>query len=169
MTNFTFLQTGWGLIWEDPIGWYLSLPLVGQILVIIIAILLTIVALVLVYYILKGLAYLLYYLFKGLFYLFKGIYLGFYKLLETIYYAVSGKPKKKSPLISQPSPIPPPPPATINPPQVVSNLPNSNESKIPSYCTECGQKITESMSSLLISRGIGFCFYCGKEFKIEMV
>ncbi len=96
MTAFTFLQTGWNLIWEDPIGWYLSLPLVGQILVIIIAIRLAIVALVLVYYILKGLAYLLYYLFKGLFYLFKGIYLGFYKLLETIYYAVSGKPKKKS-------------------------------------------------------------------------
>ncbi|MHA2006353.1 MAG: hypothetical protein ACXABO_09030 [Promethearchaeota archaeon] len=169
MTDFTIYQTTWDLIWGDPIGWFLTLPLVGQILVIIVAVLLAIVAVILVYYILKGLAYLIYYIFKGLYYLLKGIFLGIYKLLEAIYYAISGKPKKKNLVISHPPPNVPPTPTPINPPQVMSNILDSDSVKIPSYCTECGQKITETMSSLLTSRGIGFCFYCGKEFKIEMV
>jgi hypothetical protein len=111
---------------------------------------------------LKGVAYLLYYLFKGLYYLFKGIFLGLYKLFQALYYAISGKPKKKEEMILQ-SPGTP----TI-PPQQVNNLIERNEIRIPNYCTECGQKITESMESLLISRGIAFCFYCGKQFELKI-
>ena len=159
--DWTIFQTGWDYVWQDPIGWFLALPLLTQILVIVGIIALTIAAIVLVYYILKGVAYLLYYLFKGLYYLLKGIFLGIYKLLESLYYAISGKPKKKEETIPQ-TPQPP----TI-PPEQISNLIQQNEIRIPTYCTECGQKITESMGSLLTSRGVAFCFYCGKEFEIR--
>ncbi|MFX0081034.1 MAG: hypothetical protein ACFE94_04700 [Candidatus Hodarchaeota archaeon] len=160
--DWSMFQTGWDYLWEDPVGWFLELPLLSQIFVIIGIIVLTILAVVLVYYILKGVAYLLYYLFKGLYYLFKGIFLGLYKLFQALYYAISGKPKKKEEMIPQ-SPGTP----TISP-QQVNNLIERNEIRIPSYCTECGQKITESMESLLTSRGIAFCFYCGKQFELKV-
>lgn len=160
--DWSRFQTGWDYIWEDPLGWFLELPLLIQTLFIITIIALSILAVVLVYYILKGVAYLLYYLFKGLYYLFKGIFLGLYKLFEILYYAISGKPKKQEELIPQTPESP-----TI-PPQQASNLIERNEIRIPYYCTECGQKITDSMESLLISRGIAFCFYCGKQFELKM-
>jgi len=161
--DWSIFQTGWDYIWEDPIGWFIALPLLSQILIIIGIIVLTIIAVVLVYYILKGVAYLLYYLFKGLYYLFKGIFLGLYKLFEALYYAITGKLKKKEEIIPQT------PEAPTIPPQQVTKLIERTEIIIPSYCTECGQKITVSMESLLISRGIAFCFYCGKEFELKMV
>ncbi len=160
--DWSIFQTGWDYIWEDPIGWFLGLPLLNQILILIGIIVLSILALVLVYYILKGVAYLLYYLFKGLYYLFKAIFLGLYKLFEALYYAITGKSKKKE------ETIPKPPEISAIPPHHVPNLIERNEIRIPSYCTECGQKTTKSMESLLISRGIAFCFYCGKGFKLKM-
>jgi len=159
--DWSIFQTGWDVVWEDPVGWFLSLPILTQILVSIGLIAITIAALILVYYILKGVAYLLYYLFKGLYYLFKGIFLGIYKLFEALYYVISGKPKKKEVVIPQ----------TLEPPSIpptqISNLIQQNEIRIPNYCTECGEKITESMESLLTSRGVAFCFYCGKQFEIR--
>jgi hypothetical protein len=159
--DWSIFQTGWEYVWEDPIGWFLELPLFGQILVSIGIIAVTIAAIVLVYYILKGVAYLLYYLFKGLYYLFKDLFLGIYKLFETLYHAISGKPKTTI------EPIPP----TLETPSIhakpISNFIQRNEIRIPNYCTECGEKITESMESLLTSRGVAFCFYCGKEFEIR--
>ena len=160
--DWYIFQTGWDYIWKDPIGWFLELPLLSQILFIIVIVALSILAVILVYYILKGVVYLLYYLFKGLYYLFKGIFLGFYKLFEAIYYAISGKPKKKEEIIPQT------PEAPTIPPHQVSNLTERNEIRFPNYCTECGQKITESMESLLISRGIAFCFHCGKEYELKI-
>jgi hypothetical protein len=160
--DWTMFQTGWDYIWEDPVGWFLDLPLLTQILVLIGIIAITIAALVLVYYILKGVAYLLYYLFKGLYYLLKGIFLGIYKLFEAFYYAISGKPKNsKEPI---PATLEPP----VIPPEQISNLLQRNEISIPNYCTECGQKITKSMESLLTSRRIAFCFYCGKQYEIKI-
>jgi hypothetical protein len=161
--DWSIFQINWDYIWGDPIGWYLELPLLGQILIIVAIIALSILAVILVYYILKGVAYLLYYLFKGLYYLFKGIYLGLYKLFEALYYAISGKPKKKEEIIPKTPKSPP------IPPQQATNLIEPNEIRIPNYCTECGQKITESLESLLISRGIAFCFYCGKEYELKIV
>jgi len=160
--DWSKFQTGWDYIWKDPIGWFLELPLFIQTLFIITIIALSILAVVLVHYILKGVAYLLYYLFKGLYYLFKGIFLGLYKLFEAIYYAISGKLKKKEEIIPQT------PESLTIPSQQASNLIERNEISTPSYCTECGQQITESMESLLISRGIAFCFYCGKQFELKM-
>ncbi|MFX1345578.1 MAG: hypothetical protein ACFFAI_10755 [Promethearchaeota archaeon] len=160
--DWSLFQTGWDYIWKDPIGWFLELPLLNQILILIGIVILSILAIVLVYYVLKGVAYLLYYLFKGLYYLFKAIFLGLYKLFEALYYAITGKSKKKGETPPQTHEI-----STI-PPHQVPTLIERNEISIPSYCTECGQKITKSMESLLISRGIAFCFYCGKGFKLKV-
>ena len=44
-----------------------------------------------------------------------------------------------------------------------------DRTKIPSYCTECGHKLTESMQSLLTSRGTAFCFKCGLQFELTTV
>ena len=148
-------------VWDDPIGWFLEFPLIGQIVIIIGLIALTIAALVLVYYVLKGVAYLLYYLFKGLYLLFKGIYTGLSKLLEGLAYRISGKPRKKDKIIT------PPPNEPIHPQEGITKFEKESEVKIPYYCTECGQKLTESMNSLLTTRGVSFCYYCGKEFKLK--
>jgi len=153
--------TNWDIIWNDPIGWFLELSLFVQILIGIVLIAIAITALVLVYYILKGVAYLLYYLFKGLYYLFKGIYVGLSKLFERLSYGISGKPMKKD------QTMPPISKESIGPPEHVSNFEEIAEVKIPYYCTECGQKITESMNVLLTERGVAFCFYCGKEFMLK--
>ena len=161
MTDMGILTTVWDRIWSDPIGWFLEFPLFGQVLIIIGLIALTIAALVLAYYILKGVAYLLYYLFKGLYLLFKAIFTGIYKLFEELYYTISGKPRKKAQKITLPPTEP-----IVSP----ENIPKSQEVtdvKIPYYCTECGQKITDSMNTLLSSRDVAFCFYCGKEFKLK--
>jgi len=150
-----------GVPWEEIVNWYLAQPIYGQILVLVGLFALLALAVVIVYYVLKGVAYLVYYVIKGVYYLLKGIGLLFYKLFEGLYYAISGKPKKKEETIPQT-----PQPSTI-PPEQISNLIRQNEIRIPTYCTECGQKITESMGSLLSSRGVAFCFYCGKEFEIR--
>jgi len=160
MVDFNMFQSWSDPFWEDPIGWYVNLPLFGQIIIIIALIALTIAVLVLVYYILKGLAYLLYYIFKGLYYLFKGIFLGFYKLFEAVYYAISGKNKKKNqPIIQTPKSPPVSYEYTTN---LIMNLP-----KVPYYCTECGNKLTKSMQSLLTSQKVAYCFHCGKEFELK--
>lgn len=161
MVILNIFQSGWNLVWEDPIGWFLELPLLSQILVIIGIIALTIATIVLVFYILKGVAYLLYYIFKGSYNLLKGIFIGIYKLFEAIWYALTGKPKNKkvkSSVLREPQ---------SNPTNVISKLIERNEIRIVNYCTECGQKITDSMNSLLTSRGRAFCFYCGNEFKLK--
>jgi len=33
--DWSIFQTGWDYIWEDPIGWFLGLPLLNQILILI--------------------------------------------------------------------------------------------------------------------------------------
>jgi hypothetical protein len=161
VVDWGILETTWDIIWNDPIGWFLELPLFNQILIIIGLIALVIVALVLVYYVVKGVVYLLYYLFKGLYYLFKSIYTRLSKLFEGLSYAISGEPRKKD------QTIPPISNELISPPEQVSNFEEKTEVKTPYYCTECGQTITVSMNSLLTSRGVAFCFFCGKEFKLK--
>jgi len=165
MNNHYTNIVDWGILtaalWNDPIGWFLELSLFFQVLIVIGLIAITIASLVLAYYILKGVAYLLYYLFKGLYHLFKVIYTGLSKLFEELSYAISGKPRKKdqgTPSTSKES---------IGSPEYTSHLKEIVEEKIPYYCTECGQKITDSLNTLLTERGVAFCFFCGKEFKLK--
>ncbi|MCK4380409.1 MAG: hypothetical protein KAW51_04665 [Candidatus Lokiarchaeota archaeon] len=75
------------------IEWYNSAPIVAQVLAIIGIITLLALAITLVYYIIKGIAYLVYYIFKGLYLLLKYIGYGFYRLTEGFYFLVSGKKK----------------------------------------------------------------------------
>ncbi|MHA2473182.1 MAG: hypothetical protein ACXAES_08115, partial [Promethearchaeota archaeon] len=85
MVKLDFLniwQTSWDYIWQNPITWFLQQSLLNQILIMVGIIAISIAAVILVYYVLKGVVYLLYYLFKGLYYLFKALFLGIYKLFE---------------------------------------------------------------------------------------
>ena len=82
-----------GVPWEEIVNWYLAQPIYGQILVMVGLVALLALAVVIVYYVLKGVAYLVYYVLKGIYYLLKGIGLLFYKICEGLYYAISGKPK----------------------------------------------------------------------------
>ena len=146
---------------EDFIKWYLNLPLYGQTIIIISAVAIIIAAIVLVYYILKGLIYLLYYLFKGLYLLFKGIFSITYRFFKELYYRISGKPSKVE-IETYNSTI-----QERKSNQFITKRIQikENNNKIPYYCTECGNKITESMRNLLLSHGIAYCFRCGKEHK----
>ncbi|MFX1278900.1 MAG: hypothetical protein ACFFA3_05745 [Promethearchaeota archaeon] len=159
--DLNLFQSGWDIIWEDPIAWFLELPLLTQILVAIGIIAILIGAIILVYYILKGVGYLLYYLFKGLYYLFKGIFIGLYKLFEALYYAISGKPKKQKGKILPTTEV------QVTPVEQRLSQYGIEREKIPSYCTECGHKLTESMQFLLISKGFAYCFHCGMQFELK--
>jgi len=163
VVDWGILETVWDRVWSDPIGWFLELPLFNQILIGIGLLALIIASLVLVYYILKGVAYLLYYVFKGLYLIFKSIYTGLSELLEGSTYKISGKSRKKDQIITSTSNEP------TSSPEVSTNFEEANNQKLPYYCTECGQKLTESMNALLTSRGKAFCFYCGEEFKLKKV
>lgn len=159
--DLNLLQSSWDVIWEDPITWFLELPLFSQIILVIGVIALLIGVIILIFYILKGVAYLLYYLFKGLYYLFKGIFIGLYKLFEALYYAISGKPKKWKGKILTTTDV------QVTPVQQRLSQYGIERENIPSYCTECGHKLTESMQSLLISRGSAYCFHCGMQFELK--
>ena len=161
VVEWGLLETVWDRIWNDPFGWFLEFPLFNQILIVIGLIALTIAAIVVVYYVLKGVAYLLYYIFKGLYLIFKSIYTGLSELLEDSTYTIFGKSRKKDQIITPPSNEP------ISSPANTSNFEEKTDLKIPYYCTECGQKLTKSMNALLTSRGVAFCFYCGEEFKLK--
>lgn len=153
------LTTTWEIIWSDPIGWFLELSLLFQILILIGLLVLVIAVLVLGYYILKGVAKLLSHVFKGLYSLFDGLYTWLSKLFKELFHSISGKPRKKD------QKIPPISKESISQPEHVPHFENITEMKY--YCTECGQKITESMNSLITERGVAFCFYCGKEFTLK--
>ena len=85
-----------GVAWEEIVNWFVAQPLYGQILVLIGLFAVIALAVVIVYFVLKGVVYLVYYILKGVYYLLKGIGLLFYKLCEGLYYAISGKPKPES-------------------------------------------------------------------------
>ncbi|MFX1313042.1 MAG: hypothetical protein ACFFHD_10560 [Promethearchaeota archaeon] len=150
--------------WQEIVDWYLAQPVYGQILILIGIFALLALAVVIVYYILKGVAYLVYYVLKGVYYLLKVIGLLFYKLFEALYYAISGKPKpnKKQDTVQQ------------IPTQVI--LVNKDEEPIVpiqkpvqivqpdvSYCSECGNKFSDSMLESLSERGFAFCIHCGNK------
>ncbi|MHA2290207.1 MAG: hypothetical protein ACXABG_15585 [Promethearchaeota archaeon] len=160
MDFLNILQTGWDYIWQNPIAWFLQQSLLSQILILVGIIAISMAAVILIYYILKGVVYLLYYLFKGLYYLFKALFLGIHKLFELIIYGIPGKPKENEKIIAS---IPEQP---FGQDSQSSQLIDSDDLDLPNYCSDCGRKITESLESLLISQGVAFCFYCGNEFKV---
>ena len=157
-----------GVPLQEIIDWFVAQPLYGQILVLIGLTAVLALTVVIVYYILKGVAYLVYYLLKGVYYLLKGIGLLFYKLCEALYYAISGKEKPNAikeeeqeveviqKPIQQVQPIQP---------QRIVQIVNPDAS----YCTECGNEFSATMIKQLSEKGFVYCVYCGKGFKSDYI
>jgi len=160
--------------WEPFLDWFLEFPLIVQISLIIGTIAILILTVILVYYILKGVAYLIYYLLKGIYLLLKAIFTGIYRLFKELYYAISGKPKpvkqdesvEQAPVyIHQKTPA-----SNIQQQQVLAHKPRSYEDvkEDVAYCSECGNKFTERMNEQIQKNGLTYCVYCGKGFRIDL-
>lgn len=144
--------------WHDFVVWFLSLPLVYQIIVGVGIATIIILVLIGVYYLLKGIAYLIYYILKGVYYLIKGLAIGIYRLLNWIYNLIVGKSETNDQelestelIVAQPVPIP------------VADTIEQDESEIIRYCPECGVEFTNSMTRQLNKDGYVYCSYCGKK------
>ena len=153
-----------GVAWQEIVDWFLVQPIFAQVLVLIGVFAVLTLAIILVYYVLKGVAYLVYYILKGVYYLLKGIGLLFYKIFEALYYAISGKPKPEccTPSTEQ---------------ETAYKIKQEEEPIIPiqktyqtipnevAYCSECGNRFTDSMLQTLSSKGTAYCIHCGKGFQ----
>ena len=158
------------LYWQEFMTWFLNMPIPAQVLTIIGTVASLILAVLIVYFVLKGVGYLIYYILKGVYLLLKGIFEGLYKLFEEIYYDVSGKPKpvKKASIneeqkVNQPQTYVEP--EIINP--VLKEIQTVQSNAV--YCSECGSQYTERMLEQLAENGIAFCVYCGKGYKANLV
>jgi len=153
-----------GTTWQEIVDWFLIQPIYAQVLVLIGVFAVLTLAVILVYYILKGVGYLIYYILKGVYYLLKGIGLLFYKIFEGLYYAISGKtkPDKNQDAAQQ------------VPPQVII-VKQAEEPIVPIqetvqivrpeviYCSECGNKFSDTMVQTLSERGVAYCIHCGNK------
>jgi len=147
------------MYWQEIVDWFVVQPIYGQILILVGVIALLALAVVIVYYVLKGVAYLVYYILKGVYYLLKGIGLLIYKIFEGLYYNISGKPKPGTP-------------QQQNQPQiskiVIQNVPiqKSFQDVHPevTFCSECGNKFSNSMLNTLSENNVVYCIHCGKGF-----
>ncbi len=141
--------------WQAFTEWFLKIPLLGQILIIVGAIAILALIIIGVFYLIKGVAYLIYYLFKGIFSLLKIIGKGIYKIIEALFYAISGKekpPKQKKHINTEEIPL-------IEEKQPTQD--SSLEAEGKCFCSECGSKLSDGMISHLNSRGQVFCIHCG--------
>lgn len=141
--------------WGAANSWFFGLPVLVQVAVIIFIVAVVILALIAVYYILKGVAYLLYYTFKGI-----GILI--YRIVSGIYYAMTGKsrPEKEDKKARKTIEVP-----------AKNYIPKKQYLKeyrpeIVYYCSECGMKFTDKMMYQIESSGVAFCEQCGKGFRL---
>ncbi|MFX1502608.1 MAG: hypothetical protein ACFFDH_16725 [Promethearchaeota archaeon] len=157
------------IAWQEIVDWFLLQPIYAQVLVLIGVFAVLTLAVIIVYYVLKGVAYLIYYLLKGIYYLLKGIGLLFYKIFEALYYAITGKPKPEkccTPPQEQQVPVQQ---------KVVYHVKQEQEPIVPvqqseqlvrpevAYCSECGNKFSDSMLQTLQERGTAYCIHCGNK------
>jgi hypothetical protein len=155
---------------QDFMEWFLSIPLYGQVLVVIAIAAVLVLTVIVVYYVLKGAVYLVYYILKGVYLLLKGIGLLFYKLFKAIYYAISGKPccsleQKQVEQELTPQLQKEPEAQKIEPLEEQLDIINPRAA----YCTTCGSEFSERMHQQLIERGIAYCALCGKGFKVNLI
>jgi hypothetical protein len=157
-----------GILWEDIINWFIVQPIYGQVLILVGVIALLALAVVIVYYVLKGVAYLVYYVLKGVYYLLKGIGLLFYKVFEALYYAISGKPKPES---NPPDHEPQVVPQIEKPPEPITPVQKTYQTINPdvAFCSECGSKFSDSMVQTLSNKGFVYCIHCGKGFQSNSI
>ncbi len=137
--------------YNEFVEWYSLQPIFAQIFVIIGIIIILALAVTLVYYIIKGIAYLVYYILKGIFYLLKGIGFAFFKLFEGFYKIVSGETKfqQKRKILSN-----------------TDHIMNNNNRYETIFCSECGNKFSEKMVQQLVTTNKVFCVNCGKEYRL---
>jgi len=147
--------SGFRIYWEQFLNWFLEIPLPGQILMIVGVIAILALVCVGVYYLLKGVAYLVYYVLKGVGYLIYYIFKGIYLLIEGLYYLFSGKEK---------------PMKHAEPPAIEVNIQEIPKQVVPlkrevhadvSFCSECGNRFSETMIHQLDTQGRAFCIHCG--------
>jgi hypothetical protein len=152
-----------GITWQEIVNWFLAQPIYAQVLVLIGVFAVLTLAVILVYYILKGVAYLVYYLLKGVYYLLKGIGLLFYKLFEGLYYAISGKSKPVKNV--EPEQKQPTAPQVKQEEEPIVLIQKSEQIVRPevAYCSECGNRFTDSMLQTLYERGVAYCIHCGNK------
>jgi len=155
------------IAWQEIVNWFLGQPIYAQVLVLIGVFAVLTLAVILVYYILKGVAYLVYYILKGVYYLLKGIGLLFYKIFEGLYYAISGKTKPVKNLAPEQQ--------TPHQQQIIRQVKQEQEPILPiqqsvqkvrsevAYCSECGNKFTDSMLQTLQESGVAYCIHCGNK------
>lgn len=146
------------------VNWFIAQPLYGRILVLIGLIAIPI-AVVIVYFVLKGVAYLVYYVLKGVFYLLKGIGLLFYKIFEGLYYAISGKPKPESTAIQEQQA--PPQVIVVKDPEPITPVRRTYQTvqSDVAFCSECGSPFSDSMVQTLSNKGFVYCIKCGHGFQ----
>ncbi|MFX0077101.1 MAG: hypothetical protein ACFE96_16775 [Candidatus Hermodarchaeota archaeon] len=152
-----------GIAWQEIVNWFLAQEIYVQVLVIIGVFAVLVLAVILVYYILKGVAYLVYYLLKGVYYLLKGIGLLFYKLFEGLYYAISGKPRPNK--CCSPAPEKQIQPQVLREEEPIVPIQKSEQvvhAEV-AYCSECGNRFTDSMIQSLSERGVAYCIHCGNK------
>jgi len=159
------------LYWQEFLQWFLSVPIYGQVLVIVGAVAVLILAGIMVYYVLKGTAYLIYYVLKGVYLLLKAIFLGIYKLFEELYYSITGKPrpvkKEKEPEVEPDVSVAQAKEPRIEKSPVLKHLTPIQPDAV--YCSECGNQFTEQMQQKLHENGNVFCVYCGKGYKANAI
>ncbi|MHA2390569.1 MAG: hypothetical protein ACXAEX_01255 [Promethearchaeota archaeon] len=152
-----------GVPWEEIVNWYLAQPIYGQILILVGVFALLALAIVIVYYVIKGVAYLIYYILKGVYYLLKSIGLLFYKIFEALYYAISGEEKPtKDPVKEQLAP-----PQVEKEPEPIIPIQKTYQTvqSDVTFCSECGNKFSDTMIQALSTKGAVYCIHCGKGFQ----
>ncbi len=143
--------------WTQFAEWFLAQPLFGQILIIIGIVAALILSGILVYYIIKGVAYLIYYLAKGLYHLFKALILGFAKIFKRAYKSVQGRTDQ--PVSSYKY-------GEYN--NGASVVIEKRPGKI-SFCSECGKAFSTNVKTLLNTKGSAFCEQCGKNLLVKPI
>ncbi len=151
------------IVWQEIVDWFLTQPLFAQVLVIIGVFAVLVLAVIIVYYVLKGVGYLIYYLLKGIYYLLKGIGLLIYKIFEGLYYAISGKPRPP-PKVEAPQEAPQQQTTQVKeeeePIVPIQKAPQLVHPEI-TFCSECGNKFTDTMLQSLSETGVAYCIHCG--------
>ena len=155
-----------GTIWQEIVDWFLIQPIYAQILVLVGVFAVLTLAVILIYYILKGVGYLVYYILKGVYYLLKGIGLLFYKIFEGLYYAISGKPRPQSNTETpQQAPQQQQPPQVKKEEEPIVPIQKSSQLVRPevTFCSECGSRFTDTMLQSLTETGVAYCIHCGSK------
>ncbi len=146
--------------WGQFLSWFLEIPLLGQILLIAGTIAILVLVCVGVYYILKGTAYLVYYILKGTAYLVYYIFKGMYMLFEGLYYLISGKEKPVK-QVEVPKEVPEVEATVQEIPKQVIPMKTEVHGSV-SFCSQCGNKYSDSVKHQLTTQGQAFCVHCGE-------